>query len=1000
MKNLYSFIVLLFALNISSAISQDNTWFKDITIQAGLEGLKTTYVQSADVNGDFFPDILIGTSGILVGHSQTFSLFLNVEDTENPGQRKFVDFTAESGINVSRIPGKPMREYDMAILGDVDNDGDVDVVSSMYYHRLEYVTNPDTLDKSEVFLNDGTGHFTMKADAGLADYVFFTGLTPGLIDAVGLSFIDYDFDGILDLYIATKFKDYLYGVNFPDILMKGNGDGSFTEVKNAGVQAITEPLYGVNVTDYDNDGWQDVITSPYCRTGGRIMRNMGNGLFLDVAQGVGYSAQNYGGDAGYDQNGNWVQQPLCQWEAPTADFDNDGDMDILQCLIHGGLQVHSNGTIEGHTHIAINQGPPDYNFEDALNIIHRNEDIASHLGDYSGLWVDFDNNGWQDVVVCQGYYTPATDRIYMCIQKDDHEFYDITQDLGLMYIKDASNAESSDFDLDGDNDIFVFHSKDTPQLRLLRNDIANNSNWISVKLTPPAGCNQSAIGARVTVHSDTLNQIREIQTGLGHFGDQQPFILNFGLAELNRVDSITIRWPMMYSPITKIYNPPTNINIIADSLGNIDYIKTWEGQKAIVKFMQTYTDFGQLNVGDSLDMAFEITNVGDTTLNVSDYLIEKDAYSVYQILEKAVPFSLEPLETKEIKVRFKPNLREKYKSIVTFVSNAVNDQTKAYDIIGQGYKPEALIALNKKELRYDSTKTSSTQTLTITNPGDLDLVVDEITFPGDSNSVFSIAELNNNSLQLPITIPSQENRILTVVFEPKQRINYSAELKIHSNAYKDTNVIVSLYGIGDAPTPYIRISNLFINFKTVPVNSYYDVAIKIENNGDGVLHISGISIEDNSDNAFSFPGISYPVSVNGNDFREIEMRFEPKEQISFNRKVYIYSDAINEPVKQLNARGTGGEPIFVEEQKFDNENISIRISPNPFIDKLKINYELLNGFSEIPEIYLTGLQGNTIFKFTDIEINREFDLSHLPVAVYFLVIKTKGKITTIPLIKM
>ncbi len=1000
MKILYSFIVLLFALNISSALSQDNTWFKDITIQAGLQGLKTTYVQSADVNGDFFPDILIGTSGILVGHSQTFSLFLNVEDPENPGQRKFVDFTEESGINVSRIPGKPMREYDLAILGDIDNDGDVDLVSSLYYHRLENVTNPDTLDKSEVFLNDGTGHFTIKSDAGLSDHVFYPNLYPGLIDAVGLSFIDYDFDGILDLYIATKFKDYRMGINFPDILMKGNGDGSFTEVKNAGVGNIEEPLYGVNVTDYDNDGWQDVITSPYCKTGGRIMRNMGNGQFLDVAQSVGYSAQNYGGDAGYDANGNWVQQPLCQWEAPTADFDNDGDMDILQCLIHGGLQVHSNGTIEGHTHIAINQGPPDYNFVDDLNIIHRNEDIGSHLGDYSGLWVDFDNDGWQDVVVCQGYYTPATDRVYMCIQKDDHQFYDVTNELGLMYMKDASNAELSDFDLDGDNDIFIFHSKDTARLRLIRNDISNNSNWISVKLNPPAGCNQSAIGARVTIHSDTLNQIREIQTGLGHFGGQQPFILNFGLANMNRVDSITIRWPMMYSPITKIYNPPTNINIISDSLGNIDFIKTWEGTKAIVKFIQPYTDFGKLNVGDSLDMIFEITNVGDATLDVSNYLIENDENSVFTILDKEAPFSLGTQETKEIKVRFKPNLRENYKSVVTFVSNAVNDQTKSYDIQGQGYKPEPFIALDKKELRYDSTKTSATQTITISNPGELDLVIDEITFIDDIYNVYSIAELKNNIVQLPITIAAQENLTLSFVFEPKLRMDYNAELKIHSNAYKDTNMLVGLYGIGDAPTPLIRITSVFINFKTVPINSYSDETISIENTGDGILNVSNIDFEDNDDNVYSIPGVTFPISIDGNNSREIDIRFSPKEQISYNRKVLVYSDAFNDTLKQLNARGTGGEPVFTEEQKYENENISVVLSPNPFVDKLKINYELVNGINEIPEIYLTGLQGNTVFVFSDIKTNREFDLSDLSSGVYFLVIKTAGKLTTIPVVKI
>jgi len=1001
MKNFYYLICFLIVLGFNFALSQNNNWFNDITTQVGLQGQKSTYVQSADVNGDFYPDILVGTSGILIGHSNTFTLYLNVPDTDNPGQRKFVDFTQESGLNVSRIPGKPMREYDLAILGDVDNDGDVDVVSSLYYHRLENVTNPDTLDKSEVFLNDGSGHFTIKENSGLNDYVFYPNLYPGLIDAVGLSFIDYDFDGILDLYIATKFKDYKNNITFPDILMKGNGDGSFTEVKNAGVQQLVEPLYGVNVTDFDNDGWQDVITSPYCRSGGRIMRNMGDGKFLDVAQGVGYNAQEYGGDAGYDQSGNWVQQPLCQWEAPTADFDNDGDMDILQCLIHGGLQVHANGTIEGHTHIAINQGPPDYNFVSDLNIIHRDEDINSHLGDYSGLWVDFDNDSWQDVIVCQGYYTPATDRAYLCIQRDDHQFYDITNDLGLLYMKDASNAELSDFDLDGDNDIFIFHSKDIPQLRLLRNDISNQSNWISVNLkAPPSGCNQSAIGARVTVYSDTLSQIREIQTGLGHFGGQQPFILNFGLGNMNKVDSIAIRLPMLNSPVTKIYNPPTNINIIVDSSGNVDFIKTWQGQKAIVKFNQTETNFGIVNVGNSSEKSFEIINVGDAPMNVSDYIIESDANNVFNILDKQIPFTLAPLGTKQIKVKFTPGFREQFKSVVTFFSDAINDSTKSYDIIGYGYKPEPLISLNKKELRFDSTKTSSEQVLTIINRGEEKLTINKIEFINDTNNVFSVKEIGNNSIQLPLILFPSNSINLSVVFTPNIRQNYSSALKINSDAYKDTNVIVNLFGIGDAPTALVRITSVFINFKTVPINSFSDFNLEIENTGDGDLVVNKIEVENNEDNVYSFPGTAFPVTILPGTKNDIVMRFEPKEKIAYNRKVLVYTNAQNEPLKQLNARGTGGDPIFVDEQQLSTEDFLIKISPNPFTEKLKIEYESIDVSVMKPELYLSDILGKEVFVFNDFGNKKEFDLTELPSGIYFIVVRTNAGTMTMPVVKL
>ncbi|MFC2130479.1 choice-of-anchor D domain-containing protein [Bacteroidota bacterium] len=1004
-KYIFLLVCVFFVYNSSS---QESNWFTDITIEAGLEGLRTTYVQAADVNGDDYPDILVGTSGINVGHSQTFSMYLNVEDTENPGSRKFVDFTEESGINVSRNPERPMREYDIAVLADIDNDGDADLVSAIYYHRYEYF-DEDTQDRPEVFLNDGSGHFTIKLDAGLADNDYYPGLEPGQVDGVGLSFLDYDFDGILDLYIATKFVYYnsaQYGTTFfPDFLFKGNGDGSFTEVKDAGVQAIAEPLYGVNVTDFDNDGWQDVITSPYCRTGGRIMRNMGDGKFLDQALFLGYSAQNLGGDAGYDQDGNWVQQALCQWEAPTADFDNDGDMDILQCLIHGGLQVHSNGTIEGHTHIAINQGPPDYTFIDDLDRIHRKEDIGSHLGDYGGLWVDFENNGWQDIVICQGHYTAATDRGYFCIQRDDNEFYDVTEELGLMYIKDASDAQSCDFDLDGDNDIFIFHSKDTPQLRLLRNDIANNSNWISTKLIAPDDCNKDAVGARVTVYSDTLSQIRELQAGMGHFGSQGPFMVNFGIGDMNRVDSIFVRWPMMNSPITKVYNPPVNINIIIDPNGYAGYINTWEDNQPIIKFGQSVTYFGELNVGDSTDMFVEVINIGDVQLEVSDFLIEDDENNVFKLLDEITPFTLQPDETKTINVRFIPSEREFYHSLLTFNSNAVNDETKSHDLIASGHKEKALIAYDESSLYFDTTRTNSELEFTFRNPGELELVIDSILIEDSDAVVFSVVEIENAGITFPLTLASGNEQTINVKFSPKVRINYSGQLIIHSNAYKKEVSSIELFGIGDAPTPMAKFSSPFINFKTVPIGSSRDEIIEIENTGDGVLHVSDINVEENDDNVYTFPGLEFPIEIQPEDIREITIQFKPKEIISYNRAVNIISDALNEPEKQMTARGKGGEPESVEEQKFENDYLSVKVSPNPFKEKIMIEFEVKAAGIGNAEMFITGLQGfrvtNLMNKnFSSGTYNLEFDLPGLPNGVYFLVVKIKDEIISIPVVKI
>lgn len=991
-------ILLIFLINFYQIFAQNNNWFKDITDEVGLTGIKATYVQSADINGDNFPDLLVGTSGIIRNHSNTFTLYLNIPDESSENGRKFIDFTEESGINVSRIPDKPMREYDMAILFDVDNDNDLDLVTCMYYHRLEYVTDPDIMDKPDVFLNDGNGHFTVKEDNGLNDHIYYENLSPGFVDGVGLSAIDYDYDGDLDLYIATKFKDYKNNITFPDILMKNDGTGKFTEEKFAGVQDIVEPLYGVNVSDFNNDGWQDVITSPYCRTGGRILKNTGKGYFEDVAQQVNYNAQEWGGDWYYNQDyKQWLQQPLCQWEAPVADFDNDGDMDILQCLIHGGYETRE-GKREGHTHIAVNQGPPDYNFISDLDLIHRNANLASHLGDYGGLWVDFENNGWLDLVICQGYYYPSTDRVYMCLQKDDHQFYDITEELGLMYIKDASNAQACDFDLDGDNDVFVFHSKDKPQLRLLRNDIANNSNWVSVKLIPPSTSNKDVIGARIRVFSDTLAQIREIQTGLGHFGGQEPFIRNFGLGQINGIDSIIIRLPQQNNNLIKVINPPMNIHLVIDSIGNYNYLKLWDGEKPIVKFSSSRTFFDVVNVSEYKDTTITIVNVGTATLNAQLNII--DSNSVFEFTDDSqLTFSIEPYQTHNVNIRFSPKERLPYKAVLMVNSNAANGNI-GYDLTGLGFKPEPMILASKNTIEFDSTKQSSEIEIELKNYGELDLTIDQIKFLNNIYDVFSIKELENTPSFLPKTLKPQENLIITVKFTPKYRQNYQADLVINSNAFNYPELKIPITGIGNAPTPMVTYNRLFVNFKSTPINETDETTVKAVNTGDGDLIIENIIFEENEDNVFTYIGSDLPITIPPGSERDLLFKFTPKEQISYNRKATVYSNAYNEPEKQLTFKGKGLEPVSVISH-YKDFNYTITLNPNPAKDYL--NIELLSDKSTQVVIKVNDIDGREIMKADKIEFTKNYfmkkDISKLSSGIYFINFEFPDKIISLKFIK-
>jgi len=586
MKKLYNFVfVYIFLLNLALHSQEPNpTWLKLVTKDVGLDSARYTKIMAVDVNNDNYPDLILGEGKI---NKNRIRLYLNIEnpDPNSENKRIFVDVTESSGINTNRDPEKEGRIADISSMADFDNDGDMDLITSIYYHRLQmYLGELDPGDRTEVLLNDGSGKFTLKKDAGVHDLVVDDTIAKGLVNVTGIGFLDYDYDGIIDIFMSTWFTDYAafnnLGTAMPSILLKGNGDGSFTHIKTSGIQKTVEPDYGVNITDWNNDGWQDIITSPYCRTGGVLFRNKGDGTFVNYSGVADYSAQKMKGDNG---------QNLCQWEAQPADFDNDGDMDLLQVNVHGGYDAN-----EGRTHISINQGQAGgYKYVWDIERINRDAPKNSHLGDQGGCWFDLDGDGWQDIAICQMAYPQANlegqERLYICRQNENHSFDDISRKLGIFHtIKEAHSIEPIDFDLDGDQDIFVSHQiRDTQivgsekvinvymQVQVLRNDIGNKKNWVSVKLNPPEGCNKSAIGARIQLYSEGMSQIQEVQAGLGHFAGQQPFIRNFGLGNRNKIDSIVVRWPHKNLLTTKVINPPINSIFEIDGNGNIKIIKSY-----------------------------------------------------------------------------------------------------------------------------------------------------------------------------------------------------------------------------------------------------------------------------------------------------------------------------------------------------------------------------------------------------------------------------------------
>ena len=615
MKNKINFIILYILFSALSSFSQIPSWIENATTATGLDSARGGTIYTVDVNNDHYPDIVL-IQPLSTGTKSKIKLYLNKQkDGGTKKDRFFEDATEWSNIDLKRN-GEHGRVADLAAFADVNNDGNVDCITGIYYHRWEFY-HPDSLDpgdRCEVLLNNGKGQFTIKTDAGLRDM--------GLTNASGLAYIDFNNDGKLDLFISQWFLDYANNIMQPSILMKGNGDGSFTDVSAAsGIKANFFPLYGINATDWNNDGWLDLATCPYCRSTGSLWKNNKDGTFSDVASQAGYNIQVLNGEGWGDASMTYAKA-LCAWAAQPADYDNDGDIDFFHVLVHGGFGVDVYGKTTGRSTLAINYGPDsNYKLAWALDKTERKIPRSSHLGDYDASWFDLDNDMWQDMVMGNGSYATNT-RLYILKQNSTNDLKDISSALDITAnnkkYDEVYSIEVFDYDLDGDDDILFVHGDGNPtptqKVEVIKNNIGQQNNWIGIQLKAPANCNGNSIGARMIVYSGGVAQLKEMKAGFGHFGGQQPFITNFGLAKNSKVDSIIIRWPTNPIKYTKVVYPPINQISIIDDKGYWGTLSIKEEKQNFEREFLIYPN----PANDEINIKLDKVPTGTTAYDVFD----------------------------------------------------------------------------------------------------------------------------------------------------------------------------------------------------------------------------------------------------------------------------------------------------------------------------------------------------------------------------------------------
>ena len=474
MKQIY----LTFFLVFSFLELQSQIVFTDVTATAGIafNSEKIESLAWGDYDNDGDEDLFLSIDGVN-------------KLMRNDGNDFFTDVSAAAGFTATAFSTG-------CAFGDLDNDGDLDLF---------------------VVTSSGGGEFDLLYEnLGAAfNYTFqlIASSSSGITDTNsvrGMSFLDYDRDGLLDIYINT---------NSSDIVYKNLGNLQFQEVSaSIGISSANATEVGVAPTDINNDGWIDIFTGNRSSVLNKLFLNDGTGNFTDITV-----------SAGIDEVGLGMG-------VLSFDYDNDLDMDLYWTTWPGDTEPFQPN--------ALYQNQGDNTF--------LNKTIESATQDESGWGIscnagDIDNDRFEDFFVSNGFSDLSTQSI-LYRNTNGILFEDITTAV-LGNIKwDARGVAFADYDNDGDIDICLTGGAGV-DTKLWRNDTVNSNNWVSLKLEGVT-CNRSAIGARIEVTANSLTTVKEVSGGVGR-GSFNSLPVEFGLGNATTIDNIKIVWP---NGVTENYN--------------------------------------------------------------------------------------------------------------------------------------------------------------------------------------------------------------------------------------------------------------------------------------------------------------------------------------------------------------------------------------------------------------------------------------------------------------
>ena len=464
--------------------------FVDITNKSGLNGLDNIQVL---INGDYDMD----------GDDDLFISMKKQDESSNQiilinQNGVFKEKEGRSGISHS-------GQDHFAISHDYDNDGYLDIMISSSFGVKLYKNNGlaefvDMTQPSDLFINNP-------------------------INKLGL--FDFDLEGDLDIYVSRNGNNQLF---------RNNSDGTFTDISSVSDIILNEEntldqVFG----DFDDDGDVDMVVLNE-NSSVIYYDNLRQGYFKDLTKKSG------------------IKHKGSPSSITTADYNNDGYLDIYICDLNGNHSLYKN------------KGNGTFVFDNQLNLNPELKDFSAKQAEFA----DLDNDGYLDLIIIGAPKGSMNNSGLLILRNDRLEGFSNVSN-SLPPIKSAVDfILTMDVDSDGDLDLVVHHSDGS---FLLRNDGGNINNHLKIRLAGlRAGSSKNnyfGIGSKLELKAGDLYQMRSVNKPVTHFG----------LGERNQGDVVRVLWSNGV-PQNHL-NPQKNQTIVETQIlkGSCPYLFAWNGSK-------------------------------------------------------------------------------------------------------------------------------------------------------------------------------------------------------------------------------------------------------------------------------------------------------------------------------------------------------------------------------------------------------------------------------------